>query len=225
MAKRITSLLLVVLLLAGVVPVALVGSASANEIAADPVYTEPESTETVTEPDVTEASTEPESTDPPEDPEEQEFQFAIDAGVYEKYILEHMDVHIEIPDSFWDEYFEEHPITVPEPTEPALGVPEITDAHYTHSRVFYAPSNLKIKWTAVEGAESYEVLITLANGEMITYMETDISVYDTNVQCPQSYSNGNGHIAYVKVRAIAGDVCGEWSAEETISCNAFHFGG
>ena len=55
------------------------------------MYTEPESTETVTEPDVTEASTEPESTDPPEDPEEQEFQFAIDAGVYEKYILEHMD--------------------------------------------------------------------------------------------------------------------------------------
>lgn len=91
MAKRITSLLLVVLLLAGVMPVALVGSASANEIAADPVYTEPESTETVTEPDATEASTEPESTDPPEDPEELEFQFAIDAGVYETYILEHMD--------------------------------------------------------------------------------------------------------------------------------------
>ena len=113
MAKRITSLLLVVLLLAGVVPVALVGSASANEIAAEPVYTEPESTETVTEPDVTEASTEPEltgepaipettepatepafteePTDPPEDPEELEFQFAIDAGVYETYILEHMD--------------------------------------------------------------------------------------------------------------------------------------
>ena len=108
MAKRITSLLLVVLLLAGVVPVALVGSVSANEIAA-----EPESTETVTEPDVTEASTEPESTEestipettepatdpapteestaPPEDPEELEFQFAIDAGVYETYILEHMD--------------------------------------------------------------------------------------------------------------------------------------
>ena len=91
MAKRITSLLLVVLLLAGVVPVTMVGSASANEIAADPVYTEPESTETVTEPDATEASTEPESTDPPEDPEELEFQFAIDAGVYETYILEHMD--------------------------------------------------------------------------------------------------------------------------------------
>ena len=113
MAKRITSLLLVVLLLAGVVPVALVGSASANEIAAEPVDTEPESTETVTEPDVMEASPEPEltgestvpettepatepafteeSTDPSEDSEELEFQFAIDAGVYEKYILEHMD--------------------------------------------------------------------------------------------------------------------------------------
>ena len=114
MAKRITSLLLVVLLLAGVVPVALVGSASANEIAAaEPVDTEPESTETVTEPDVTEASTEPELTeestipettepatesafteesiDPSEDSEELEFQFAIDAGVYETYILEHMD--------------------------------------------------------------------------------------------------------------------------------------
>lgn len=119
MAKRITSLLLVVLLLAGVVPVTLAGSASADEIAAaEPVFTEPESTETITEPDVTEASTEPESTgeptvpemtipetsepatepalteestDPSEDSEELEFQFAIDAGVYEKYILEHMD--------------------------------------------------------------------------------------------------------------------------------------
>ena len=34
MAKRITSLLLVVLLLAGVVPAALAGAASADEIAA-----------------------------------------------------------------------------------------------------------------------------------------------------------------------------------------------
>ena len=89
MAKRITSLLLVVLLLAGVVPVTMVGSASADEIAIL------ETTEESTIPETTEPATESafteESTDMPEDSEELEFQFAIDAGVYEKYILEHMD--------------------------------------------------------------------------------------------------------------------------------------
>lgn len=132
---------------------------------------------------------------------------------------------VKLPDSFWDKYFQEHPITIPAPADDAIGVPEITDAHYTHSRVFYAPSNLKIEWTAVEGAESYEVLITLANGETITYVETDTSVYDADVACPQSYKGDNGHIAYVKVRAIIGESHGAWSAEDTISCNALHFGG
>ncbi|MGN0998651.1 MAG: hypothetical protein ACI4PO_03765 [Faecousia sp.] len=157
-----------------------------------------------------------------------------------------VEVHVEIPQSFWDKWFEDHPIVIPKPadptepetTEPAetepeitapelteLGVPEITNAHYTHSRAIYAPSNLKIAWTEVEDAESYEVLITLANGETLTYVETDTSVYDTSVKCPQSYSGENGHIAYVKVRAVAGDVYGEWSAEDTIGCNALHFGG
>ena len=131
---------------------------------------------------------------------------------------------IKISDSFWDKWFDEHPIVIPEASELELGIPEITNAHYTHSRSAYAPSYLQIEWTAVEGAEKYEVLITLANGETITYLETDTSVYDADVACPQSYKGDNGHIAHVKVRAVVGDVYGEWSAEDTISCNAFHFG-
>ena len=131
---------------------------------------------------------------------------------------------IKISDSFWDKWFDEHPIVISEAPELALGIPEITNAHYTHSRSAYIPSNLQIDWTAVDGADHYEVLITLANGETITYLETDTSVYDADVACPQSYKGDNGHIAYVKVRAIIGDRHGAWSAEDTISCNAFHFG-
>lgn len=131
---------------------------------------------------------------------------------------------IQISDSFWDKWFDEHPIEIPEDTKPALGVPEITNAHYTHSRSSYAPSNLKIEWTAVDGAEYYEVLITLANNDTIAYEVTRTSVYDTSVTCPQSYGGENGHIAYVKVRAVAGDSYGEWSIEDSINCNAFHFG-
>ena len=130
---------------------------------------------------------------------------------------------VKLPDSFWDKYFQDHPITIPAPADDDIGVPEITNAHYTHSRSAYIPSNLKIEWTAVDGAERYEVLITLANGETITYLETDTSVYDADVACPQSYKGENGHIAYVKVRAIIGDRHGAWSAEDTISCNVLHF--
>lgn len=132
---------------------------------------------------------------------------------------------VKLSDSFWDKYFQEHPITIPAPADDAIGVPEITDAHYTHGRSAYVPSYLQIEWTAVEGADKYEVLITLANGEPITYVETDTSVNDADVACPQSYKGGNGHIAYVKVRAIIGERHGAWSAEETISCNVLHFGG
>lgn len=131
---------------------------------------------------------------------------------------------VKLPDSFWDKYFQDHPITIPAPADDDIGVPEITNAHYTHSRSAYSPSYLKIEWTAVDGAEKYEVVITLANGETITYVETDTSVYDADAACPQSYKGDNGHIAHVKVRAVVGDVYGEWSAEDTISCNAFHFG-
>ena len=132
---------------------------------------------------------------------------------------------IKVSDSFWDKYFQEHPITIPAPSDDDIGVPEITNAHYTHQKLAYTPSNLQIDWTEVDGADKYEVLIKLANGETITYVETDTSVYDADAACPQSYKGDNGHIAYVKVRAIVGGAHGAWSAEETISCNAFHFGG
>ena len=132
---------------------------------------------------------------------------------------------IKISDSFWDKYFRDHPITIPTPADDAIGIPEITNAHYTHSRSAYAPSYLQIDWTAADGAEKYDVVITLANGETITYLETGTSVYDADVACPQSYKGDNGHIAYVKVRAIIGGRNGAWSAEDTISCNALHFGG
>ena len=131
---------------------------------------------------------------------------------------------VKLPDSFWDKWFAEHPIVIPE-AEPALGTPEITTAHYNHGRSAYMPSYLSIEWTAVDGADSYDVLITLANGETVTYTATDAYVHDYDAVCPQLAKGDNGHIAYVKVRAIVGGAHGAWSAEETISCNAFHFGG
>ena len=156
------------------------------------------------------------------------------------------EVHVEIPQSFWDKWFADHPITIPkstestepvetepEETEPVetepesteLGVPVITKAHYTHGRAIYIPSNLRIEWTEVEGAENYEVLITLANGETNEYTTESTIVYDSGAQCPRVYidKTSTWASATVKVRAVCGDVVSEWSEEKKIGCDMLHF--
>lgn len=126
--------------------------------------------------------------------------------------------------------------TEPEPTEPettepeapALGVPTVTTAKYVHKTPYYGmKAHLEISWEAVEGAESYEVLITKADGETITYTTDGTSLYDTAAKCPRVYieETSTWASASVQIRAAAGDVYGEWSEAKKIGCDTIHTGG
>lgn len=121
--------------------------------------------------------------------------------------------------------------TEPEPTEPeapALGVPTVTTAKYVHKTPYYGmKAHLEISWEAVEGAESYEVLITKADGETITYTTDGTSLYDTAAKCPRVYieETSTWASASVQIRAAAGDVYSEWSEAKKIGCDTIHTGG
>lgn len=124
--------------------------------------------------------------------------------------------------------------TEPEPTEPettepeapALGVPTVTTAKYVHKTPYYGmKAHLAISWEAVDGAESYEVLITKADGETITYTTDDTILYDTAAKCPRVYieETSTWASASVQIRAVAGDVYSEWSEAKKIGCDQLHF--
>lgn len=148
-------------------------------------------------------------------------------------------VKIDIPDSFWDKWFADHPIRLPddfeiqEPTEPdstepvvaELDAPVISTAKYVHKTPYYGMhKHLEIEWDAVEGAESYEALITKADGETITYTTKNTSVYDKNAECPKVYIEASSKwaSASVQVRAVCGDSVGEWSEAVKIGCDMIH---
>ena len=118
--------------------------------------------------------------------------------------------------------------TEPEPTEPeapALGVPTVTTAKYVHKTPYYGmKAHLEIFWEEAEDAESYEVLITKADGETITYTTTNTGVYDTAAKCPRVYieDTSTWASATVQVRAIKGDIKSAWSDAVNISCDMLH---
>lgn len=126
-------------------------------------------------------------------------------------------VKIDIPDSVFDKWFEENPVDI------EISAPEITEAKYVHAKR-YSPAGLEIKWTSVDVAESYEVLITKADGETITYTVEDTEIYDTNADCPRVYieKTSTWAAASAKVRAFNGIIYSEWSKEVKISCNKLH---
>lgn len=156
-------------------------------------------------------------------------------------------VKIQLPADFWAKWFREHPIvigpinptiptepeepTTPEPTVPEtkppvteLAAPELTDAKYVHGTSTWNKSRLEVTWTAVEGAEYYEVFISKADGEPITYTVTTNSLYKTGVACPRVYIEED-HLwaaAAVMVRAVAGEVYSPWSEQGKIGCNLLH---
>lgn len=142
------------------------------------------------------------------------------------------EVHVEIPQSFWDKWFADHPITIPkstESTEPVETEPESTEleapviikSQFYHGRY----QKLWIEWGAVEGAESYEVLITKADGETNEYTTESTIVYDSGAQCPRVYidKTSTWASATVKARAVCGDAVSEWSEEKKIGCDMLHF--
>lgn len=132
---------------------------------------------------------------------------------------------------FWERFWGNHAApdaTEPEPTEapetePAgLPAPVITDSRYVHNSPV---RRLEIEWDAVEGAEHYEVLITKANGETISFTTDSNMVFDRNMKCPRVYieETSTWAAASVQVRALAGDTAGEWSDTAKISCDMLHF--
>lgn len=147
----------------------------------------------------------------------------------------------ELPDSFWDKWFKDHPIDIPsitippetepiEPTEPEntepeiivteLSAPTISEAKYVHKNY----QRLEIQWTAVENAESYLVMITKADGTILTYVTTDNILFLKNAECPKVYveKTTTWTAASVRVMAVAGDVISEWSDLEKIGCDKIH---
>lgn len=122
-------------------------------------------------------------------------------------------VNFQLPDGFWDKYFEECEIDTP----------VISTAKYVHKTYYYGMNkHLEIRWNAVKNAESYDVLITKADGSTIEYSVDTNMVYDKKAECPKVYVEDAWTVATVKVRAICNGVDGPWSDEVKISCDKFH---
>lgn len=117
------------------------------------------------------------------------------------------------------------PAAAAEPEEDTLPAPEITKATYCHKNAAYSgfDNHLQILWDAVDGAESYEVEITKADGTVDTYTTSGSCLYIA-ADCPKVYvaETSTWTAATVRVRAVTGDDAGAWSEAEKISCNAIH---
>ena len=115
--------------------------------------------------------------------------------------------------------------TAQEPEDSTLPAPEITKATYCHKNAAYSgfDNHLQILWDAVDGADSYDVEITKADGTVETYTTSGPCLYE-KAECPKVYveSTRTWTSATVRVRAMAGDDAGAWSEAVKISCNAFH---
>ena len=139
---------------------------------------------------------------------------------------------IKLPDSFWDDWFDDHPIGIPEDIElPSEGdtdeivldAPVISKAKYVHTVKYYGQhKHLEIAWNEVKNAEAYEVKITKADGTIINYTVDSNSLYKKNVECPKVYVDDTWTAASVRVRAVAGDVYSTWSIAKNIGCDKKH---
>lgn len=124
-------------------------------------------------------------------------------------------VSFQLPDGFWDKYFDEC----------ELDAPVISTAKYVHKTSYFGMGkHLEIRWNAVKNAESYEVIITKADGTEVTYNVTSNIVYDKKAECPKIYveDTSTWTEATVKVRAIGNGINSQWSDTVKISCDSLH---
>lgn len=133
--------------------------------------------------------------------------------------------------SWWDRWENMFPSNPSEPTVPSepevatLGTPTITESRFYHSASVSSLKNrLQIKWNAVENAECYEIELTQADGSVKNYTSSSNTLMVKSTTCPKVYteSTSTWTAATVRVRAVAGDSVGEWSAAAKISCDAIH---
>lgn len=137
----------------------------------------------------------------------------------------------------WLDWWAKHTITLPEISEPeippktenALTTPVITKSTYSHNAVL--SNTLQLVWDEVDGAESYEVEITKADGSSKIYAADTPCLLikagsdDFITGCPKVYvaETSTWTAATVSVRALAGGDASSWSETAKISCNAlFH---
>ena len=139
------------------------------------------------------------------------------------------DFKFKIPEDYFEKWFEDHPIRIPdgfefsEETEPEiteLETPIILESRFYHA----SPSRLQVDWNPVDGANTYEVEITKANGETFTYTTDSAMLYLAGVTCPRVYieETSTWASASVRVRAVRDDLVGDWSNPEKIGCDALH---
>ena len=127
--------------------------------------------------------------------------------------------------SWWRYYDIGDPPGPYDPNPANLGVPKITQARYHHkSAVSLLSNQLQISWNAVDGAESYEVEVSKADGTTSVYTSTSTSLFLKNTGCPSVYVEKTATWvgATVRVRALAGNSTGDWSAASKIGCNSIH---
>lgn len=117
--------------------------------------------------------------------------------------------------------------TSEEATDPAvtLEAPVVTEARFYHKGAVASLKNrLQIRWDAVEGAEGYEIEVVKADGSTAVYTAGTNLLLVKNAACPKVYveDTSTWKAATVRVRAVAGDTVGAWSAAATIGCDSIH---
>ena len=132
--------------------------------------------------------------------------------------------------SWWDWWSGFTPADPTEPSDPTVpevevGIPTITESRFYHSASVASLRNrLQIQWNAVEGADSYEIEVSKADGTILTYSASTNSLMVKNMACPKVYVEvtSTWTAATVRVRAVAGDTVSDWSESAKIGCDAIH---
>lgn len=129
--------------------------------------------------------------------------------------------------SGWFQWWNGSGGTTEEATDPAVNpeAPVVTESRFYHKGATASLKNrLQVRWDAVEGADSYEVEVIKADGTTAVYAASTNLLLLKNAACPKVYVEGTSawKAATVRVRAVAGDTVGAWSAAATIGCDSIH---
>ena len=132
---------------------------------------------------------------------------------------------------WWNNFVPAEPSEPADPTIPSepevaeLGVTTITEARFYHSASVASLRNrLQISWEEVENATGYEIEVTKADGEVLTYSSTSATLMVKNSKCPKVYveDTSTWTAAVVRVRAVTDDAVGDWSEGKKIGCDMIH---
>ena len=147
-----------------------------------------------------------------------------------KFDFSNINFNATVPDSSEDATEATEPEGTEDATEEVDGSvvdtakesPVITESRYFHA-TRWVKGHLNIQWDAIEGAEGYEVLITKADGETISYTTDKNTLYQV-CGCPRVYIEKTSTWASAKVvvRAIFSNCVSPWSEESAIGCNMLH---